>query len=141
VTPIEPDEVQPGLVAFLNVDVLAADDRVVNTKDPRRGIRAGPFICLSARDEVSQWTQITTEERQERVEIRPDWRRGGHPQWLRDPQYLQDGANVWRGPLEVFVAASHEELTDQTTRAWVTEEGLRAIVEEVVAQRRRRDRD
>lgn len=138
---IEPDEVRSGLVAFLNVEVLAADERVVNTKDPREGIRPGPFVCLSVMDGASEWAQITTEGRRERLPIRPEWRTGGHPQWLGDPQYLQDGANVWRGPVEVFLEASREELTDRANRAWVTSDGLRAVVEEVVAQRRRRDRD
>jgi hypothetical protein len=140
VAPIDADEVLPGLVAFLDVEVLAADDRVVNMKDPRHGIRPGPFVCLSVDSERSQWAQITTEVRPERLEIRREWRLGGHPQWLGDPQYLQDGANVWRGQLEVFLAASHEELTDRTNRAWVTEDGLREVVREVEAQRRRRDR-
>ncbi len=138
---LQPDEIRPGLVAFLDPEVLARDERVVNTKDPRTGIRPGPFVCVSERDETSRWAQITTEERRERLPIPPEWRTGGHPQWLRDPQYLQDGANVWHGPNEVFVAASSEELTDTSSRAWVTEDGLVEIASEMGRQRRRRERD
>ena len=125
----------------MDVEVLASDDRVVNAKDPRHDIRPGPFVCVSVSDEESQWVPITTEHRHERTAIRSEWRSGGHPQWLRDDQYLSDGANVWRGPVEAFIAASHLELTHDATRAWVNEAGLEAIAGAIEAQRHRRDRE
>jgi hypothetical protein len=139
VAAIDANEIEPGLVVFLEPEALQADGRVTCTKDPPTS-RPGPFVCVSADDEISEWMPITTEERWERVSIRREWRSGGHPQWLRDSQYLNDGANVWRGPHEAFVEASRQELTDQSTRARVSEDGLAAIREEVEAQRGRRDR-
>lgn len=135
----EIDEIRPGLVLFLDPEVLASSDRVTNTKDPRR-FRSGPFVCLTAGEEESTWLPITTEERRERLLIPPEWRSGGHPQWLRDPQFLMDGANLRRGPHDAFIAASGAELTSREDRARVSAEGLSAINEEVATQVHRRDR-
>ena len=136
---IDPDEIEPGLVAFMDPAVFAADGRVSHTKDPPTS-RRGPFVCVSVDHEISEWMPITTEARQERLAIRREWRTGGHPQWLGDSQYLNDGANVWRGPLDAFVEASRQDLTERANRAWVSIDGLAEIHAEAEAQRHRRDR-
>ena len=136
---IDPDEIEPGLVVFMDPAVFAADGRVSHTKDPPTS-RRGPFVCVSVDHEISEWMPITTEERLERLAIGREWCSGGHPQWLRDAQYLNDGANVWRGPSEAFVDASRHELTSRSNRARVSEVGLAAIHEEAEAQSHRRDR-
>jgi hypothetical protein len=139
VTAIGADEIAPGLVVFLDPDVLKAADSVSHTKDPPTA-RPGPFVCISADDEVSEWLPITTEARWERRAIRREWCSGGHAQWLRDDQYLNDGANIWRGPPQAFVDASDRELTDRPNRARIDATGLAEIMDEVAAQRHRRDR-
>jgi len=137
--PIEPDEVAPGLVVFIDPKMSAADEHVTCTKDPPTE-RSGPFVCVSVDGNTSEWMPLTTEPRRERLPIRSEWRSGGHPQWLRAGQYLNDGANVWRGPTTAFINASYEELTDRETRARVLDAGLAAIQRETASQRRRRDR-
>jgi hypothetical protein len=132
-------EIQPGIVVFLDPLFLRADPRVRNTQDPPIA-RAGPFLCVTERNGISCWSPITTEPRRERVNLQARWRSGGHPQWLSAPQYLNDGANLWEGPNDVFVAASHKELTDTTNRAHLSHEGLSAVKEEIQAQIRRQDR-
>src|SRR4051794_14451625 len=99
---IDANEIEPGLVVFLDQAMLASDARVIHTQDlPTFSSRT--FVCLSVDTEIAEWVPFTTEFRRERLPIRLDWRSGGHPQWLRDDQFLTDGANVWRGPREAFV--------------------------------------
>jgi hypothetical protein len=136
---IGPDEIEPSLVVFMDPAAFVADGRVSHTQDPPIS-RPGPFVCVSVDGEVSEWMPITTEERSERLAIRREWCSGGHPQWLRVAQYLNDGANVWRGPHEAFIEASRKELTDPLNGARVSVDGLAAIHEEAEAQRHRRDR-
>jgi hypothetical protein len=136
---IAPDEIAPGLVAFLDPEALIADERVCRTKD-QLAPRSGPFVCFSADDEISEWAPITTVRRNERLSISGEWRSGGHARWRRDDQYLNDGANVWVGPHEAFAKASSHEMTLRSDRARVTDAGLAAIRAEVEAQRARRDR-
>ena len=137
--PIDLDEIEPGLVVFIDPAVLAADSRVSHTKDPPTP-RPGPLVCVSVDGATSEWMPITTEWRSEPLAIPREWCSGGHPQWLRDAQYLQDGANIWRGPHAVFVAASRQELTGRSDRARISEDGLAAIHREAETQRQRRDR-
>src|SRR5690349_16607725 len=120
---LEVGEIEAGIVAFLDPTVLTDDGRVCHAQDPPV-TRQGPFVCLCTGAGSSAWTPLTTEWRRERVMVRREWRSGGHPQWLRDDQYVNDGANIWRGPNEAFVHASSLEVTDQTNRARVSEAGL-----------------
>lgn len=98
-------------------------------------------MCVDEQDGASCWSPITTERRRERLKLHVQWRSGGHSQWLRDDQYLNDGANLWEGPNEIFVAASRQELTEAADRARLSAEGLFAVEQEIRAQRMRRDRD
>jgi hypothetical protein len=139
VASIRADEIEPGLVAFLDPEVLIEDTRVCHTQDSD-GMSSRPFVCFSIQDGMSEWAPTTTEYRSERLEIKQAWRSGGHPQWLRDSQYLNDGANVWCGANEAFVEASREEVTGRSNRAWVSETALAAIRAEVETQRHRRTR-
>lgn len=136
---IRVEEIEPGLVAFLDPEVLIEDARVWHAQDAAE-ISSRPFVCISVENGIAEWTPTTTDWRSERLEIRQVWRLGGHPQWIRDPQYLNDGANVWRGPGEAFVQASQQEVTIESNRARVSEQGLTAIRAEVEAQRPRRTR-
>jgi hypothetical protein len=139
VAAIRAEEIEPGLVAFLEPELLIEDARVCHTQDAA-DISSRPFVCLSVENGISEWAPTTTEWRSERLEIRQAWRSGGHPQWLRDRQFLNDGANVWRGTHEAFVEASQREVTAASNRARVSNEGLMAIRAEVEAQRHRRTR-
>jgi hypothetical protein len=136
---INADEVVPGLVVFLDQALLASNDLVTRTQD-LPSFSARTFVCLSVDGEISEWVPFTTEYRRERLPIRREWRSSGHPQWLRDEQYLTDGANIWRGPHGPFVEASWQEVTNRSNRARTSGDGLAAIQVEVEAQRHRRDR-
>ena len=132
-------EIQPGLVVFMDTAALSADDRVGSAQN-QPVFRSGPFLCVAVEGEESTWTCVTTEERAQRLPLDREWRSGGHPQWLRADQYLNDGANVWHGPTDAFVAASHREATTDRTRALLSPEGVAAVLAEIEAQVHRRDR-
>jgi hypothetical protein len=139
--PIAVDEIEPGLVARLDPRMLGADARVMNTQDPPV-TRAGLFICVEVEDELSTWAGVTTTWRDRRLPLRPAWRSGGYRRWRLTPQYLTDGASLWRGPNDAFSEASWSELssTGGRNRARLDGEGLRAVRIEIRRQTGRRHR-
>jgi len=134
------EEIEIGIVAFLEPKILQQDRRVCHTQDPPV-TRFGPFLCIAVEGESSSWSPVTTTPNPARLELSEKWRKGGQPQWLKEDQYLNDGANLWKGPNESFVAASFKERTDPTDRARLSPEGLRVVEQELEAQKGRRDRD
>ncbi|MGB7589201.1 MAG: hypothetical protein WBM00_10890 [Solirubrobacterales bacterium] len=138
---IEIDEIEPGIVVQLDPAVLIASTHVINTQDPPV-TRAGLFVCVESDDRVSTWAGMTTGKRRERLELKPEWRRGGRQQWRQGEQFLTDGASLWHGDNRAFVAASWQEISYAISRnrARLSEEGLAAVRKEVEAQRPRRHR-
>jgi len=138
---IEIDEVEPGIVVRLDPAVLVDDDRVCNTLDPPVP-RPGPFVCVAVEDEMTTWAGITaTAVRRDRLTLRSEWRSGGTKRWRLAAQFLADGASIWRGPKEAFVAASWQEIkTRSRSRAYLSDEGLDAVRTEIELQRHRRHR-
>lgn len=138
---IDIGEIEPGIVIRLDPEVLIASSHVINTQDPPVD-RAGLFVCVENDGKVSTWAGMTTARRRERLELKPEWRRGGRQQWRRGEQFLTDGASLWHGDNRVFVAASWQEISFAISRnrARLSEEGLAAVRKEIEAQRRRRHR-
>jgi hypothetical protein len=138
---IDISEIEPGIVVRLDPERLIASGQVTNTQDPPV-TRAGLFVCVFAGIQESTWAGMTTGARRERLEIPPEWRRGGRRQWQLGEQFLTDGASLWHGDNRAFVAASWQELSFAVSRnrAYLTDEGLAAVRKEVAAQRRRRHR-
>jgi hypothetical protein len=149
--PITAEEVKPALAAWLDPAVLIADKRSVNTADPPVR-RQGLFVCVAIDGAASTWAGLTTTHKPELVRavsgecgrflIEPEWRSGGFKRWKDIPHYLTDGASLWHGPTEVFVAASWRERSASggRNRARITGIGLAAIRDEIEANRRRRSR-
>src|SRR5438876_945297 len=133
VVAVSASEVVPGIVVFLDQEMVDSDDRVTRTQDLPT-VKARLFVCYQAAAGSSEWAPITTQERRERLYLKPSWRTGGEPkcsggyaQWLNADQYLADGANTYRGPLPAFVDASHLECSDADNRARLTQEGIEAV--------------
>lgn len=135
------DEVEPGIVVRLDPAILIADSRVCHTQDPPV-TRAGPFVCVATEGEITTWAGLTTTEmRRDRLALKPEWRSGGTRRWRFAAQFLADGASIWLGPKEAFVAASWQELkTRDRNRARLSAEGLDAVAIEIELQRHRRHR-
>lgn len=144
-TAIEVEEIARGLVVFLDKGILNSHPRVTSTGTLSRDDEPRPCVCYRVEENESVWTPLTTERRGERLEIEEVWKSGGnpdcsggYPQWLEQTQYLQDGANTYRGPHEVFVKASWRECTAMGSRACVSEDGMARINAEIEVQRHRR---
>lgn len=142
--PIDPSEIAPGLVVRLDPRVLNAHPDVCYTQDPPV-TRPGLFVCVAVEptmsDDITTWAGLTTQPRWERLSIDPDWRTGGFDRWRLTPQYLTDGASLWSGPREAFVAASLQEVSKPSrNRARISRAGLDAIRAEIAAQEGRRHR-
>ena len=76
-----------------------------------------------------------------RLALKQEWRSGGPRRWRLADQFLADGASLWRGPKEAFVAASWQEVKLRSpNRASLSEEGLDAVRIEIELQRHRRHR-
>lgn len=143
---ISVDEVEPGLVVFLDQEMLDQDSRVFRTQDLST-VKSRLFICFGLEANQSEWAPITTQGRRERLLLDSVWRTGGEPkcsggfaQWLNEDQYLADGANTYRGPVECFVDASHIECSAVERRARLSAAGVEAVQFEVDRQQFRRHR-
>lgn len=131
------NEIQPGVVVWLDQDMLMADSDVEETLPQHHGT-VRPFVCLAVDGARCIWTPLTGTHRDERLPIEHGWRSGGAPGWQTVECYLNDGANTYAGPLASFVQASHEERTRPGGRARVSEDGLQTILNEVQRQHHRR---
>jgi len=151
VPPLTEAEVQVGLVAYLDEQPLRnhPDVRWFNGRGSYHGPPAvRPFVCSAVDAGSCQWTPLTREESTGsgygRARILPAWKSGGTSachgnEWLAEDSYLVDGANIYEGPVEPFVLASHAECTSPATRARVNADGTRRIEAEVAKQVARRE--
>jgi hypothetical protein len=150
--PITVDEIEPGLVVWLDPLILIEDRQTINSIDPPVR-RQGPFICVAIEDaDTSTWAGLTTtrnmrivravSQERGRLLVEPEWRSGGYKRWRDVPHYLTDGANIWKGPNAVFVKASWRERSASggRNRARVSGKGLAVIRDEIEANHRRRYR-
>jgi hypothetical protein len=150
--PIGIEEVAPGIVVRLDPTILLEDERVCHTQDPPVN-RPGPFVCVGVEGEMTTWAGLTTTDKTSirpthsarkpvgRLALKPEWRSGGPRRWRLADQFLADGASLWRGPREAFVAASWQEVKLRTpNRSHLSEEGLDAVRIEIELQRHRRHR-
>jgi hypothetical protein len=138
---IVPDDVVPGLVAFLDHQALLSDNRIRATT-PQSKPRPGPFVCFRVEGGESWWAPVTTQpatvKKRKRVQLKAEWRIGSHPQWVNVDQYLNDGANIYVGPTDAFCSASGQEVTTRTSRSRLTPDGVSAVNAEVERQKERR---
>ena len=131
------EELTLGLVCHLDQTMLASDPDVLDTY-PQTHTELRPFVCVSVQDGMSTWTPVTSTFRKERLKIEDAWRTGGIDMWRVRVCYLNDGANIYTGPNPSFIAASAQELTDNTTRSQMSAIGVAAVSAEIERQRNRR---
>ena len=128
------DEIEPGIVVRLDPAILLGDSRACHTQDPPVS-RPGPFVCVEIAGDISTWAGLTTTDKKSirpsraagapvgRLALKQEWRSGGTRRWRFAAQFLADGASVWRGPKEAFVAASWQEVKPRSpNRARLSED-------------------
>jgi hypothetical protein len=131
--PLTNAEIKVGIVAYLDVEALNSDSSV--TKPSSLATRNGPFVCFATKGQESAWVEISTQYREERLEIEKAWRKGGAGAWLSEKQYVNDGSSSYVGPKMSFVAASvGVDKFTATTRPRVSPDGTKAILEEVTSR-------
>lgn len=130
-------DIRPGLIAYLDQRALESD-KSVRKSCPQKQARPGPFLCVEADQEVSTWTPITTKPGADglRVVLHKEWRSGGPQIWRESESYLNDGANLYRGPNDAFLAARREtyggrEWAVAATHATLSRDGLQVVIDEV----------
>ncbi|MCE9635846.1 MAG: hypothetical protein K8T90_09090 [Planctomycetes bacterium] len=130
-------DIRPGLVAYLDQPTLEQDKRVRKTS-PQKQARAGPFLCVESDSQGSTWTPVTTKPGKDeiRVTLYPEWRSGGPEIWRESESFLNDGANLYRGPNEAFLAARRETFggrvwVDAASHATLSRDGLKVVLDEI----------
>lgn len=118
------DEIEPGIVAWLDTAALFADSRVRRFGD--RPFRAGPFLCVVVGPGTTSWLNLTTRSSPypTRMLLRPQW-------WLRGvrsdiDQFINDVREPWIGRDVAFVDASHGE-SPVHIRPQLNWQGLNAV--------------
>lgn len=131
--PITEEEIVPGAVAYLSLELLRTSGEL---KQPalQSHVRTGPFVCIAVNDKSCAWLEITSkgEKRLERITLDPAWKKEGGKRWLAEDQYINDARTPFIGPKRIFVAASKDELVyNQFLRPQVTDVGVQALLKEV----------
>jgi len=131
--PLTSAQIKVGVVAYLEVGVLHADNQIKQPPSPAP--RDGPFVCFATSGQLSAWTEISTQAKDGRLELKAEWRKSGAGSWLTDAQYINDGRTTYIGPKSSFVAASQSKDKFQAqSRPRVTLEGVAAVVQAVRAR-------
>lgn len=126
-----------GIVLDLDVDCLNRDNGVQKPNFPTD--RSGPFLCYCVVGEKSCWAPLTTQHRDERLELKLEWRRcnAAKSTWLTRRQFLNDGRTVYCGLSSVFCkAASVDKISNGLLRC-VTSDGIAAVRVEIERRRGR----
>ena len=98
-----------------------------------------PFVCIGHRDDISQWAEITTTQRAERLLIDVSWRtwQDGNDHhrpnvnWLTASQYI-NGA-VFQGTDEIWALLARDNNSSGHFKI-INEEGIRRIREHLCPQ-------
>ena len=136
-TQLAAEEIKVGTVSHLDQTDLTKDPKVLDTY-PQRFTELRPFVCVATDGKICAWAPLSSTARPERVKILDAWRIGGLDMWRDRVCYLNDGANLYIGPIESFIHASRHELTDHTNRASMAPDGVAAVHAEIEKQKRRR---
>lgn len=126
--PLQENEIQPGTVAYFDIEVLHQDRRVQVTGDPvRREATGNQFVCYKVTEGVSYWSPLTGTYRYPRLRIEPEWVSNGYGPLATGEVWLQDGKNTYRGPHASFIAATATELPFDIARPHLSNAAIAAI--------------
>lgn len=131
--PLTLAEIEPGIVAILDVSVLTADPRVMYDKTAGT-FRNGPFVCVQVLGDKSLWVAITSkrDKRGLRLEIQKGWCIDGSQAWRSTTQYVNDARKPFVGSVLAFVSAGQAELPHHPhKRPRVSQDGVTAILQEM----------
>lgn len=124
--PLTEAEITPGVVAFFSVQALNSDNQIIKPTAPTT--RNGPFVCFETNNNNSAWTPLTKIPREERLEIKKEWRLGGSRSWQTTVHYLNDGATTYTGTNKAFVAAATSADTyEPEKRRYIATDGVEEI--------------
>lgn len=127
------DQIDPGVVAWIDTRVLLADPRLMRASGS--GVfRSGPFLCVAVGPGYTTWLELTTRPGKwnHRFHIRREWRTGGPAFWRAHDNYVNNVAETFVGRDVVFAdAARNEPHNWPQNRARVAPEGIEAITLEM----------
>lgn len=100
------DQIEPGIVAWLDADALNADARVGDTG----AIGVRPFICVDVGPGCTAWLACTSRDRPlrclRRLPVPEDARFDGTAGWRTGPCFVRDIRHLVSGRDVAFVDAS-----------------------------------
>lgn len=126
---LELNEIEPGVVAYLDGRALVSDPRIWQPH-PNYDFREHPFVCLAAEHGRSVWLSLTSRQHAlyRRPEVLPTWRSGGTPGWRLRDQFVNNVTNPFCGPDEAFVdAGAAEVLINGCSRPRIDTAGVAVI--------------
>ena len=133
--PLQAAEIQPGAVAYFDIEALHAAPEVTMTgARVQRQVTGNQFVCYKVEGGMSYWSPLTASFKKERTLIKAEWVAHGYGPLGAGQVWLQDGANTYRGPNAAFEAASHTEQAFNVARPAVSQEALQAIHKAIQAR-------
>jgi hypothetical protein len=133
--PLQAAEIQPGAIAYFDVEVLHSNPAVdITGARVQRQVTGNQFVCYKVDGAVSYWSPLTASFKKERTLIKAEWVSHGYGPLGAGQVWLQDGANTYRGPHTAFEAASHTEHGFVVARPAVSATGLQAVHKAIKAR-------
>jgi hypothetical protein len=130
--PLTEAEIEPGAIAYFDVEVLHADAEVQISGDRvQREVTGNQFVCHSVTGQRSCWSPLTATYRHPRIRIEPEWVANGYGPLAAGGVWLQDGKNTYCGPSASFVAGSATEAQFNVTRPRLSNAALVKIHEQI----------
>jgi hypothetical protein len=129
--PIRPDEMTPGVVAYMCTMTLRCDRRVAMNRAIIGDMKTTrPYLCVAANGGQCSWIPLTSRNPHgTRLEVQEQWRRGGSERWQTGNVYVQCFRKEVSGPRRSFVLASdRHDLHAPGTRPYINPDGMDVIL-------------
>lgn len=132
--PLHLDEIEPGIVAYIDTSILLSDSRVTRPNDDQ--FKSRPFLCVVVGAGKTLWLNLTTQPGRynHRFALRPEWRLHGSRMWRTHPSFVNNPGEPYIGRDVSFVDAARDEMEMPFKRPRVSSEGIAAIVAEMAAR-------
>jgi hypothetical protein len=128
---VNEEEIQPGLVLFLNPAILLSHGAQTSCSEQHRVQREHLFVCLERSGERSLWVPLSSSEGNgSRLRV-PRGAKAGHERWVSGDTFLFHGNQTWVCTIAALIEAAATDVSQRWNRNRVVPEFLDTIRDEV----------
>jgi hypothetical protein len=124
-------EFVPGVVAFLDPEVLIRFGAHCLRPESDRVVGVHPMVCVDVLGDESVWAVLSSKDTYNRLLRIPAISKRGHPSWTMRDSHVYGYNHVWRGPNFAFQEASLSDKSSPSLRNSVSSamvERIRSVI-------------